>query len=137
MRLGSALLLGGVGLAAWHFGRRSPMLRPYLPLSWLPSAPAGAAVPVAALAARAASALESSRVAMTSSRGHLSRRDVELALQQHTAAWWMVGAAAVLATYARNAALDEEIRAQAARLDVDSRRFEELAVRGQGALGVR
>ena len=72
---------------------------------------------------------------MTSSRGRLAAGDTALALQLHSSAWWMVGAAAVLATYARDAALDEAVRAQAAQLDVDGRRFEELVARGARAQG--
>lgn len=135
MRFGFLLMLGGAGLAGWHFGRRDAALRPYVPAPGFPPLPADAAVPVSALASRAALALDESRELAVLSRRRLAEGDSEAALQLHSGAWWKVGAAAVLVTHTRDSGLAERVRTVAEELNADGRRFEELVARGRAAGG--
>lgn len=135
MRLGLLFMLGGAGLVGWNLGRRDAALRPYLPAPGAPPAPPDSSVPVSALGARAASVLDESRELASLSRLRLTQGDAAAALQLHSGAWWKVGAAAVLATYTRDAALAERVRTAAEELSADGRRFEELAARGRAAGG--
>lgn len=135
MRLGFLFMLGGAGLAGWHFGRQTTALRPYVSAPRLPPPAPDAAVPASVLAARAARALDDSRWAAALSRRRLAEGDVEGALQLHSVAWWWTGAAAVLGAHTRDAALTERVRAVIEELGADERRLEELARRGWTAGG--
>lgn len=121
MRFGLLFMLGGAGLVGWNLGRRG---------AGAPPAAAGALVAASTLASRAEQALSEVQRLTALSRQALAGGDVIAAFQHYESAWRDLGAAAMLASYARDLELAGRIRAAAVALSADGYRFEDLAARG-------